>query len=67
MSENRSYTFDEFKEMIIAEFGNDIVFTSCSDNIFDISEVPSFLLSREKIVIEDDMIKPHPALTACDH
>ena len=67
MAENRSFSFDEFTDMIKAAFGNDIEFTSCSDNLFDISEVPSFLLSREKIIIEDNRIKPHPALTACDH
>ncbi len=67
MSDNRSYSFDEFTDMIISEFGEDIVFKSCADNVFDINEVPSFLLSKNKIIVENDRIIPHPDLTGCDH
>ena len=67
MSDNRSYSFDEFADMIKTEFGEEIVFTSCADHVFDISEVPSFLLSKNKIVIENERISPHPSLAACNH
>ncbi|MFC2124796.1 DUF2492 family protein [Bacteroidota bacterium] len=67
MTDNRSYSFDEFTDMIKTKFGEDIFFTSCADDLFEISEVPSFLLSKDKIVIDNDRIMPHPSLTACDH
>ena len=67
MSDNKSYSSEEFTNMIQTKFGEDIQFTSCSDNMFDIDEVKSFLLARNKILIEDERILPHPSLAACNH
>ncbi len=46
-------------------FGSDVHFTSCSENIFPLDEVVSFLLSRNKIRLEDNMIIP--LTPACNH
>jgi probable metal-binding protein len=46
-------------------FGEEVNFTSCSDNVFPLSGVVSFLLERNKIRLEEDVIIP--LTPACSH
>ena len=62
---DKKYSAEELPQFLQESFGEDVLFTSCSDNIFPVSEVISFLLSRNKIRIEDEMIVP--LTPACSH
>jgi len=46
-------------------FGTDVHFTSCSENVFPLNEVVPFLLSRNKIRLEENIIIP--LTPACNH
>ncbi len=47
--------------------GNDVQFTSCSNQPFDVEEVVSFLTQREKIIQNPDgSLVLHPTMTMCD-
>jgi probable metal-binding protein len=64
-STDKKFSTEEFPQFIEETFGDNILFTSCSDNIFPVNEVLEFLVSRNKIRIEDGMVI---ALTpACNH
>ena len=62
---DKRYSMAELPQFLQEAFGQDVSFTSCSDNIFPVNEVISFLLSRNKIRIEDGMIIP--LTPACSH
>ena len=62
---DKKYTTYQLPELLQNEFGEDVQFTSCSDNIFPVNEVVSFLLSRNKIRLEDELIIP--LTPACNH
>ena len=61
----QDFTVEELHNEIRTQFGETVQFTSCSDNVFPLQEVIPFLLSREKIRLEDDNIIP--LLPACSH
>lgn len=60
-----SFTIQELTAHLQMVFGDDVHFTSCSDNIFPLHEVVSFLLSRNKIRLEEETIIP--LTPACNH
>lgn len=62
---NRSYTIQELTSFLQRFYGPDVHFTSCSDHVFGVSEVISFLLSKNKIRLEEDLIVP--LTPACSH
>lgn len=55
----------ELIDRIVADFGEDVFFTSCSDNLFQKEEVVNFLLSKNKIVVEDGLISFNPTAEKC--
>lgn len=61
----KKYTIEELTEQLQNTFGTDVKFTSCSENVFALNEVVSFLLSRNKIRLEDGVIIP--LTPACSH
>jgi probable metal-binding protein len=61
----KQYKIEELYSTLKNQFGDDVQFTSCSDNVFPVQEVIPFLLSREKIRLSDDTIIP--MTPACSH
>lgn len=59
------FTVQELHNKITSHFGETVQFTSCSENIFPLEEVIPFLLSRQKIKLEDNKIIP--LTPACSH
>lgn len=64
-SSNKIYTVDELKQEIIRNFGEDVYFTSCSENEFDIESMVDFMEQRGKILVQDNKI--YPFGEACNH
>ena len=62
---DKRFTIDELKQEVINNFGEDISFTSCSENEFEISEMVDFMLQRGKIQLQGDKI--YPFGEACNH
>jgi len=56
---------EELIEMIVKNFGEDVYFANCSDRLFQKEEVVRFLLSKNKIVINDGMISFNHAAEKC--
>ena len=61
----KSYTVDKLYDELRKNFGDDVHFANCADHVFPIQEVVPFLLSRNKIRLEDATIVP--LTPACDH
>jgi probable metal-binding protein len=61
----RRYKIDELLDELEGTFGKDVQFASCAENIFDLSQVVAFLLSKNKIRLEEDIIIP--ITPACSH
>lgn len=61
----KKYTIEGLHGELISQFGDDVQFTSCSDNVFPIQEVIPFLLGREKIRLSENTIIP--LTPACSH
>ena len=61
----KAYTVDELYSDLKNTFGNDVQFENCADNVFPIQEVVPFLLSRNKIRLQENTIIP--LTPACDH
>lgn len=61
----KKYKVEELYSSLKSQFGEDVHFTSCSDNVFPVQEVVPFLLSREKIRLSEDTIIP--LTPACSH
>jgi len=59
------FTAKSLYNEISSRFGDDVQFTSCSDNVFPMKEVVPFLLSRGKIRLEENKIIP--LTPACSH
>ena len=59
------FTVEELHKEIVFQFGETVQFTSCSDHVFPLQEVIPFLLSRQKIRLEDNNIVP--LTPACSH
>ena len=64
-SANKVYTVEELYGELKNSFGEDVHFANCADNVFPIEEVVPFLLSREKIRLEENRIIP--LTPACSH
>ena len=64
-STDKKYSSYELTSHLQKIFGEDVHFTSCSENVFPLTEVVPFLLSRNKIRLEDELIIP--LTPACNH
>lgn len=62
---NRTYTISELTGSLQNSFGDDVNFVSCADHQFGLGDVVSFLLSKNKIRLEEDLIIP--LTPACSH
>lgn len=62
---DKNFTIEELKQEVINNFGEDISFTSCSENEFEINEMVDFMLHRGKIQLQGDKI--YPFGEACNH
>jgi probable metal-binding protein len=62
---NRTFTTSELASSLQKSFGADVNFVNCADHQFGLGEVVSFLLSKNKIRLEDDLIIP--LTPACSH
>lgn len=62
---DKNFTIEELKQEVINNFGEDISFTSCSENEFEINEMVDFMLQRGKIQLQGDKI--YPFGEACNH
>ena len=61
----KEYTTEELYIELKKQFGDEVTFTSCSENVFPLQEVIPFLLSRNKIRLEENNIIP--LTPACNH
>ncbi len=61
----KEFTVEELYKNLKTQFGDDVHFANCGDNIFPIQEVVPFLLSRNKIRLSENTIIP--MTPACDH
>lgn len=61
----KKYTTSSLMAELEETFGAEVNFTSCSDNVFALDSVVSFLLSRNKIRLEGNVIIP--LTPACSH
>jgi probable metal-binding protein len=61
----KKYTTTSLIKELQEIFGEEVNFTSCSDNVFPLTGVISFLLSRNKIRLDEDVIIP--LTPACSH
>jgi len=64
-SGDKRYKVEEFPNELVSIFGKNVQFTSCSENVFDLPEVVSFLLSRNKIRLDENVIIP--LTPPCNH
>ena len=62
---DKIYTVEELKQEVIDSFGEDVNFTSCSDNQFFIDDMIDFMVQRGKIQVQGDKIYPFGG--ACNH
>ena len=62
---DKAYTINELHDDLRNLFGEDVHFVNCADNVFPISGVVPFLLSRNKIRLSENLIIP--LIPACDH
>ncbi|MCG8309115.1 MAG: YecH family protein [Cytophagales bacterium] len=61
----QTYTIDELYTTLRTTYGADVHFANCADNIFPIQEVVPFLLSKNKIRLEESTIIP--LTPTCSH
>jgi len=64
-SSDEVFTIEGLHHKIKSQFGDTVQFTSCSNNVFPPEEVVPFLLSRQKIRLEENNIVP--LTPACSH
>jgi probable metal-binding protein len=62
---DKNFTIEELKREVIKNFGEDISFTSCSENELEINDMVDFMLQRGKIQLEGNKI--YPFGKACNH
>lgn len=62
---DKIFTIEELKQEVINSFGENVSFTSCSENKFEINEMVDFMLQRGKIQLEGNKI--YPFGEACNH
>mgnify|MGYP003477532006 CR=1 FL=1 len=59
------FTIQSLQSDLSERFGEDVNFVNCAENLFGLTEVVPFLLSKNKIRLEgEDII---PLLLSCDH
>jgi len=61
----KEYTVKALYKELKANYGNDVHFANCAENVFPIEEVVPFLLSRNKIRLNENTIVP--LTPACSH
>jgi len=49
-------TFATFKEKIVRKFGAEARFTNCTKELYNIDEIITFLVSRDKIRLTDYLV-----------
>lgn len=59
------YTIEELEQEVINNYGEDINLTSCSDNVFGITEMIDFMVGRGKIQLQGN--KVYPIGESCGH
>lgn len=64
-SSDKIYTIDELKAEVVRNFGENVSFTSCAENEFEIDDMVHFMQQRGKIRVEDGKI--YPFGEACNH
>lgn len=62
---NKPLKEHELVQIISDEFGEDVQFASCADYIFPKEEVVSFLLSKNKIILENGAIRFNATADRC--
>ena len=61
----KEYTVEDLYSELKSQYGEDVHFANCADNVFPIQEVVPFLLSRNKIRLKENRIIP--LTPACSH
>jgi len=61
----KEYTVKDLYKELKSTFGEDVHFSNCAENVFPIQEVVPFLLSRNKIRLDNNIIIP--LTPACSH
>ena len=64
-SSEKIYTIEELEHKVTKSFGEDINFTSCSENEFGIGEMVDFMVKRGKIELQGNKI--YPIGESCGH
>lgn len=61
----KEYTVENLYSELKDQYGDDVHFANCAENVFPIEEVVPFLLSRNKIRLNENIIIP--LTPACSH
>lgn len=61
----KEYTVENLYSELKGQYGDDVHFANCAENVFPIEEVVPFLLSRNKIRLNENIIIP--LTPACSH
>ena len=59
------FTVEELEKEVINNYGEDINLTSCSENVFGITEMIDFMVDRGKIQLQGNKI--YPIGESCGH
>ena len=62
---DQTYTVEDLYTELKTTYGSDVHFVNCAENVFPVQEVVPFLLSRNKIRLEENLIIP--LTPACSH
>jgi probable metal-binding protein len=62
---NKPLKEEELIQIISDDFGTDVQFASCADHIFPKEDVVGFLLSKNKIKIENGLIRFNATADKC--
>jgi len=59
------FTIQSLRSDLEERFGEDVYFVNCAENVFGLTEVVPFLLSKNKIKLKGEEIIP--LMLACNH
>ena len=59
-------TLSELQTQLQAQFGNELIFTNCHDDVFNFEGLIDFMQQRQKIVLEDGYVRLNKA-NICSH
>ncbi len=59
------FTIQSLQSGLAERFGEDVCFMNCAENVFGLTEVVPFLLSKNKIRLEGEEIIP--VMLVCNH